>query len=508
MSSQVFPTGQRAPREIVVNGNTAYVSNEGGDPPPASAPACRVLPQSPCYNLSDGQKILADPASGASLSGSVSVIDLSGQNPTYSIPVGLHPTALLLDAVNSQLYVANTSSDTVSIIDTNAGMVVGSIPVAPFPGAPFGSSPNALALSEGYLVVSLARNNALEVFSQAPSFMVGAWLPLGLIPTAWYPAALAFFSTAAGPGLVVANDKGLGSLGPQETGSNGTGFSVFPQVGTASVLSPFVPPTADSLNQLAANNNWTQLLNGAPFVTPAPQPEPVAVPRIAGDPSSLIQHVFLVIKENRTYDQMLGDDPHGNGDASLVQFGGNVSLVPGQPAVCLNPGATCVTPNHHSLADQFVLLDNFYAAGNISPDGHAWITQAYVLDYLERFFGAVGSSSYRSYPYDGGDSLAYSPTGFLWQNAVAHGMSVKALRRIQHRSVVAEPVLRAMDAGYGATAQWTDERAHRSSRSDEFGVRRALGRRSPRPRLPRFLPDGARSISRRPVPARSRGLRQ
>jgi hypothetical protein len=195
-------------------------------------------------------------------------------------------------------------------------------------------------------------------------------------------------------------------------------------VGTASVLSPFTPPTPDSLSQLASNNNWTQLLTGIPWVTPNPQPEPVAVPILTGDSSSLIQHVILIIKENRTYDQLLGDDPKGNGDASLVQFGGNVSLVPNQPAVCLN-AASCVTPNHHAIADQFVLLDNFFAAGNVSADGHQWLTQAYSLDYIERLFGVTNTSSYRSYPFDGGDSLAYSPAGFLWQNAVAHGTSVR-----------------------------------------------------------------------------------
>jgi YVTN family beta-propeller protein len=442
LSPQVFPTGN-APWGIVVTGNTAYVTNEGGDLPPPSTPMCNAsaTPRSPCYNLSAGQRILADPVSGASVSGSVSVIDLSGQNPAYSIAVGLHPTAMLADPANSQLFVANTSSDTVSIIDTNAGMVVGSISVTPFPGAPFGSSPNALAMSGPYLVVSLARNNALEVFSQSwtnDAIPQRVWTPLGVIPTAWFPAGLAVFPTAAGPGLVVANDKGLGSLGPHP----GTGFSVSTQVGTASVLSPFTPPTADSPNQLAANNNWTQLLNGAPFVTPNAQAEPAAVPMLTGDASSLIQHVFLVIKENRTYDQVLGDDPKGNGDASLVQFGGNVSLVPGQPAVCVS-AASCATPNHHAIADQFVLLDNFFAAGNASADGHQWLTQAYALDYTERLFGTTNISSYRSYPFDGGDSLAYSPTGFLWQNALAHGISVGVYGEFSNASTV--PALTCME---------------------------------------------------------------
>jgi YVTN family beta-propeller protein len=474
LTAQTFSTGN-APWGIAINGTTAFVSNEGGDPPPASTPPCSTTPQSPCYNLSAGQHILADPASGASISGSVSVIDLSGQNPTFSIPVGLHPTAMLLDPANSQLLVANTSSDTISIIDTNAGQVIGSIPVAPFPGAPFGSSPNALAMSGNYLVVSLARNNALEVFSQSwtsDAIPQRVWTPVGLIPTAWFPVGLAFFPTAAGPGLVVANNKGLGSLGPPMAIANGTGPSVYSQVGTATILSPFTPPAPGSLNQLAANNNWTQFLNGTPWITPNPQPEPVAVPILTGDASSLIQHVFLVIKENRTYDQVLGDDPKGNGNASLVEFGGNVSLVPNQPAVCNT--TPCVTPNHHAIADQFVLLDNFFATGNISPDGHQWLTQAYVLDYLERFFGGVSTGTERSYPFNGGDSLAYSPTGFLWQNALASGMSVKVYGEFADASTVPSSV---------SCSQWMQDTALLLN-GQTSGLNYALGKMNTRSDVP------------------------
>jgi hypothetical protein len=110
-----------------------------------------------------------------------------------------------------------------------------------------------------------------------------------------------------------------------------------------------------------------------------------------------------VIKENRTYDQILGDDPRGDGDPALAQFG------------------AAVTPNQHRLVLNYPLLDNFYDSGSLSADGHQWATQAYVDDYLEKSF----TDFVRSYPYDGGDALAYSPTGFIWENAIDHGRSVR-----------------------------------------------------------------------------------
>jgi hypothetical protein len=149
---------------------------------------------------------------------------------------------------------------------------------------------------------------------------------------------------------------------------------------------------------VAANNAW------ANATRPAPRPgvAPVAIPERIGEPS-LIKHVFYVVKENRTYDQVLGDDPRGDGDPRNVMFGVDV------------------TPNQHLLARRFPLLDNFYVSGTLSPDGHMWATQAYVTDYIERSFGDFT----RGYSYDGGDALAYAPTGFLWDDALRHGKSVR-----------------------------------------------------------------------------------
>jgi hypothetical protein len=128
----------------------------------------------------------------------------------------------------------------------------------------------------------------------------------------------------------------------------------------------------------------------------------VAVPVVPGQ-TSFFKHVVYIIKENRTYDQVFGDMPQGNGDTALVEFGRDV------------------TPNHHLLAEEFVLLDNFYCSGVLSADGHQWTDEAYVTDYLERSFGDFA----RSYPYDGDDALAYASSGFIWDNVLTHGLTFR-----------------------------------------------------------------------------------
>ena len=205
--------------------------------------------------------------------------------------------------------------------------------------------------------------------------------------------------------LVVANNKGVGALGPDAgaaplVAAPGGGISPIDVRGSASVI-PL--PGAEGLHVATAtvfhNNGWdlgTTLLRGSPAAPPR------AIPENVGEPS-LIKHVFYVIKENRTYDQVLGDDPRGNGDPSKVQFGAPV------------------TPNHHALASEFPLFDNFYVNGALSADGHYWLMQSYSTDYIEEAFGDFS----RSYPYDGGDALAYSPTPFLWEHARRHGRSVR-----------------------------------------------------------------------------------
>src|SRR5262249_6852880 len=192
----------------------------------------------------------------------------------------------------------------------------------------------------------------------------------------------------------VANVKGHGAVAqprPKEKAENS-----HDSLGSVPVIDvPDDARLATYTAEVNANNRLAYSLAG--LEKPRPDARPVPVPRRHGEPS-VFKHVLYVIKENRTYDQVLGDMKEGDGDPNLVMFGEEV------------------TPNHHALARQFTLFDNFYCSGVLSADGHTWVNEAYVTDYLEKAFGGFT----RSYPDDGSDPLAYAPTGFLWDNALAH----------------------------------------------------------------------------------------
>lgn len=392
-----IPVGN-APHAVLVKGNLAYVSNQGGRPAMAGE----------FTNNSSGTPIVADASSGRAITGSVSVVDLSAGQEVKAIEVGEQPTALLLDG--KRLFVANTNSDTVSIIDTETGKLVKTIAVKPFPDAPLGSSPNGLALMDAdHLVVSLGRNNALAVYELGRRMYDSVEFE-GLIPTGWYPTAVA--ADPVNGRLVVANGKGVGSQGPEakvgpDAATNKTGKWVHANMGSASLV-PF--PKAGELEaytkSVYGNNNWNDLHGrgheGGKHQAELQKMKPMPLPAHTGAPS-VFKHVFYIIKENRTYDQVFGDLPQGNGDTNLVQFGSEV------------------TPNQHALAEQFVLFDNLYDSGSNSADGHQWVTQAFVTDYIEKSYGGFT----RTYPFNAGDALVYPGSGFLWENALKHGKSVR-----------------------------------------------------------------------------------
>jgi YVTN family beta-propeller protein len=396
-----IPVGN-APYGIVMDGNLAYVTNQGG----------RRARASDFTNDSSGTPIVASARSGHAITGTVSVIDLPQARVIKSIEVGLHPTAMALD--DRRLYVANSNSDSVSVIDTDELRVIRTIAVDPFPGAIFGSSPNALAIHSGHLLVSLGRANALGVFKLHDRKWSSASL-VGLIPTGWYPSSLAIDRSGR---VMVANGKGVGSLGPEATvgpdpPTNKTGKWVHANLGSASLLEASdLGDLQRHTRQVFENNGWDKLHRDKSYVLSDDgrtwrtardrNKKPVPVPERLGDPS-VFKHVFYIIKENRTYDQIFGSLPQGNGDANLAQFG------------------RTVTPNQHAIAEQFVLFDNLYDSGSLSADGHQWVTQAFAPDYIEKAFGAFT----RTYPFNGGDALAYVPSGFLWDNAIRHNRSVR-----------------------------------------------------------------------------------
>lgn len=373
-----------APKSVVIVGDFAYVTNQGG----------RAAKPGEFTDLSAGTPIVADRQSAASVTGTVSVIKLSTHTLVRSLPVGLQPTAIL--ASDGYVFVANSNSDSVSVIDTRTNTVIETLHIQTFPNAPFGSSPNGLAMtSRKELVVTLGANNAAAFYHWADGHLNFE----GFVPTAWYPASVAVAAAQTAPQtsaaalperLIVVNTKGtsVGSAVPDEAKPRGKNTHTF--MGSVSIV-PL--PTAAEFTQydtqVASNNGWTD--------RDKPQHRPLPFR------DHLIKHVFYVIKENRTYDQVLGDDARGNGDPNLVQFG------------------AAVTPNQHALAEGFVLFDNFYDSGLLSADGHQWTDQAIAPDYIEKQFTDFN----RSYPYNGGDSLTYSPTGFIWMDALAHGLSVR-----------------------------------------------------------------------------------
>ena len=369
---------------IDANGTVAYVSNWGGR---LARPDDLTLPQG--YNP-HSDRIVVD-SRGIASTGTVTRIDLVARKATHTIAVELHPMAMAWDENRHRLYVANANKDTISVIDTQTNRVSDTFPVQPFTRVASGIAPTALALSHDgdVLYIACGGINAVAVMESANGKL------RGLIPTGWYPTSISV--SGDGAYLAVGTLLGVGSGSGGEVNRR----SVMAYRGSLNVVP--VPDDAQlaSFTRAVAENNH---LNVGPAqaadVAPRNIP-PAAVPARSGEPS-LIDHVVYIIKENRTYDQVFGDMSKGNSDSSLVLFGNDV------------------TPNQHRLADQFVLLDNFFATGGNSADGHQWVTQANETPYA-LWPGFTG----RSYPYDGTDPVAYSGAGFIWDAALQMKKTVR-----------------------------------------------------------------------------------
>lgn len=383
-----IPVGN-VPNSVVVVGDTAYVSNQGGRP---ARPGDRT-------DDSYGTSIVTNDNSAVPSTGSVSEVDLTRRAQTRTFRVGLEPSALLV--VGSTVLVANTDDDTITSIDTAAQRVGRTFTANPAPGAPFGSQPNGLTmLDPTHLAVSLGRDNAVAVYGYQNAYAPPSFE--GLLPTGSFPTGIARDPQL--DRLVVASEQGVGSVGPNGTVSEGTGTSPatshlgYNFVGTVqTIATPTPAEMVKDTQQVFDDNQWNGLQqrnqrgNG--------HARPVAVPVRIGDPST-IQHVFLIVKENRTYDQVLGDDSRGNGDPSLAQFG------------------RTVTPNTHQLATDFPLIDNLYSDGTNSAEGHHWLDQAFVNNYMQQMYGNYTRS------YQAGDPLSDVKSGWIWDDAMAHGKSV------------------------------------------------------------------------------------
>jgi len=379
---------------ISADGSKVYVSNWGGKVPGPG-------------DFTDGESpVVVDRRTGIPVSGTVSVIDAASNTVINTIEVGLHPCGMALSPSGDRLYVTNANSDTVSVIDTASDMVTKTLHVGQVgPGrvAVLGSSPNAVTVSPdgGTLYVANAAENAVAVVDPETK---SANAVRGLIPTGWYPTAVAM--DAAGEQLFIASGYGFGSIAPTPPTRTGRRYS--DRVGVISILDVPRPGELGQFTQQVRQNNRILPPGG---VSKAGGGHPI--PMHIGQ-SSPVKHVFYIIKENRTYDQVFGALPQGNGDPSLVQFGRDV------------------TPNHHALAEKFVLLDNFYGPGDQSALGHRWVLQAYPSTWVHKYGNSRGSP------------MRMGPTEAIYDNAKAHGVTVRAYGEALATSITP------------ANATWTD----------------------------------------------------
>ena len=382
------PTGM-APFGLVIAKNKFYVTNWAGKIP----------------DLNDGKETAGIPyanvyinqTTGGTSSGTVSVFDVTTGKNLTEINVGLHPNAIISSPNKELIYVSNGNSDNIFIIDTQRDVVTDSIDVRLDKGEkPFiGDSPNALAIdSTGKtLYVANGMDNAIAVV-QLDALHTGVIdnRLTGFIPTETYPSGIAltdrkiYVANLEGEGARIKDDKGLFSH------HLGATISVIPI------------PKINELSKLTATVEKDNFLFRTKLAQLLPRPgiAPKPVPERIGEPS-VIKHVLYIIKENKTYDQVFGDIKLGNGASELCIFGDSV------------------TPNQHRLAKEYGLMDNYHTCGKSSAEGHQWTDAAMTSDYVEKNVRAW----FRSYPHVQTDALVYNKNGFIWNQALDHGKTVR-----------------------------------------------------------------------------------
>lgn len=340
------------------------------------------------------------------------IVDIERNALKDSIDTGDHPNDMAISADGRRLYVANANSNTVSIIDVTTKAVIETLHTALSPDAPIGSTTNSVCLSADgkTLYIANADNNYLAVFDVAD---FGHSRSIGFIPVGWYPTCV----RTQGKNILVTNGKGLTSLPnplAEQPGErrNKKAFKKSSEVpdqyvgsmlkGTVSIIpAPSAEALANYTKEVYANTPYSaEKEHQAPGKTGNP------IPRKAGERSP-IKYVFYVLKENRTYDQILGDVSKGNGDTSLCLFGSSV------------------TPNAHALVNQFVLLDNFYVDAEVSADGHNWSMAGYATDFTEKTWPSNYSGRGGEYDFDGHRPVANPTKGFIWNYCERAGVSFR-----------------------------------------------------------------------------------
>lgn len=344
--------------------------------------------------------------------GKVMVYDTKQHTITDSIAVGRNPNDMCITRNGRYLFVANSIDNSVSVIETATGSVIETLNAALYPNALAGSTTNSVVLADNdhTLYIANADNNCLAVFDVSNP---GNSSSKGFIPVGWYPTCV----RVSGKNILVLNGKGNSSA-PNPNGPN-----------------PAHKAEEDNYKKAnKANDQYIgSLLKGTMSVIPVPAHKQLAIysgrvyentpyikeqeltakgepgnpiPMKVGD-GSPIKYVFYVMKENRTYDQVLADEPWGNGDTTLLLFGRRI------------------TPNQHALAEQFVLLDNFYVDAEVSADGHNWSMAAYANDYIEKTWPTNYGGRGGTYDYAANKSIALPRNGFLWDYALRAGVTFR-----------------------------------------------------------------------------------
>jgi len=359
------------------------------------------LPTEPytCIVSADGQTVFVSLWGG----GQVRSYAADSLRELMTFDTGEHPSAMVLSRDGNRLFVACANSGVVKVFHTFSGEPLEDIFTRLFPDAPLTTTPNALALSPdgNTLLVALADMNAVAVVDV--SNVAQSSVP-GFIPTAWYPTGVAF--TRDGKQLLILSGKGMTPAANPQSG----GFDKRLK-GTVSIL-PL--PDRVSLADLTRRTYSLTPYSDAIRLTPANIPVGSPIPRSVGA-SSPIKHVFYIIKENRTYDQILGDAPHGNGDPTLALFGNDV------------------TPNAHALAQNFVLFDNFYVDADVSYDGHAFSTAAYATDVIQKLWQTLYANRGGLYMGERGGAprnpfgnLTTPERGYIWDYAARANVTVRS----------------------------------------------------------------------------------
>ena len=396
------PTGV-APYGISIVDNKAYVTNWAGPLVTDSTKETAGTPWGSAYT---------NPVTGGTEKGSLSVIDISTGHLQNELLLGLHPNAIVNSPDHKFLYIANGNSDDVTVVDIAREQVIGSVKVGLFVKANasyYGSSPNGLLVDATGTVLYVANgmDNALAVVNLGAGLSakgIGKPYVKGFIPTEAYPSGIALYNQQ----LYVTNleAKGARILSDakelkQPGGFTPNAYSIHKELASVSIIPVPSNETLQAYTQQVKKLNLVYrvaLTNQPPRQGILSKP----VPDRIGEPS-VFKHVIYIIKENKTYDQVYGDMKEGRGDNNLCVYGANV------------------TPNQHKLAADFSLLDNYYASGKSSAEGHQWVDAAMVSDYVEKNVRAW----FRSYPHRQEDALVYNKNGFIWNNALDHGKKVR-----------------------------------------------------------------------------------